>query len=462
MKISPSVLWTVGFVAVLFIIAVGFRPLLPIDETRYMTVAWEMHLRQGWLAPLTLNFEPYTHKPPLLFWLINLSWHLFGIGRAAGLLPIVIAAGCFVLLTVQLCRSLTVGPKFDASRITLITLGSIPFLLYSTLMLFDLTLAVFVLSALLCLVQFSKKRAFRYIVLMALATGLGLLTKGPVAILYIVFPVLLAPWWVRDFSQAKQWYCAMIVWLGLSLVIPLIWLVPVLEQSSHEDAFWLLWNQTAGRVAGNFKDAHIRPFYFYLPLLPVLFAPWIFFPKFWHGLKSVNLHQDGIRFCLCWFLPTFVIFSLISGKQPHYLIPLLPAIIIFLCVVLKTICYEDLRDTCVGLLMLFIVSHTVLNITIFRAYDLDPIAKYVAEHSDHDWSFVRNYHGEIGYLGRLTIPITNLDDLKNMDAWFAEHPDGLAIIRYDDEIKVSKYQKILSKKHRGKFIGIFAETENRD
>jgi 4-amino-4-deoxy-L-arabinose transferase-like glycosyltransferase len=33
----------------------------------------------------------------------------------------------------------------------------------------------------------------------------------------------------------------------------------------------------------------------------------------------------GTRFCLAWMLPVFIAFSFISGKQPHYLVPLFPA-----------------------------------------------------------------------------------------------------------------------------------------
>ncbi|TIM05057.1 hypothetical protein [Mesorhizobium sp.] len=58
--------------AAFFIVSAIFRPILPIDETRYLAVAWEMFSRQDFLVP-TLNFEPYFHKPPLLFWLIDLA-----------------------------------------------------------------------------------------------------------------------------------------------------------------------------------------------------------------------------------------------------------------------------------------------------------------------------------------------------------------------------------------------------
>lgn len=54
------------------------RSYVPIDETRYVSVAWEMWLRGDFLVP-HLNGEIYSQKPPLLFWMFNLGWALFGV-----------------------------------------------------------------------------------------------------------------------------------------------------------------------------------------------------------------------------------------------------------------------------------------------------------------------------------------------------------------------------------------------
>ena len=70
-------LWS-GLWVVVMGTALATRPPLPVDETRYLAVAWDMWLDGNFLVP-HLNFEPYSHKPPLLFWLINLGWGLFGV-----------------------------------------------------------------------------------------------------------------------------------------------------------------------------------------------------------------------------------------------------------------------------------------------------------------------------------------------------------------------------------------------
>jgi len=47
------------------------------DETRYAVVAREMRDSGDWIVP-HLNGEIYAEKPPLFFWLVNLSTFFFG------------------------------------------------------------------------------------------------------------------------------------------------------------------------------------------------------------------------------------------------------------------------------------------------------------------------------------------------------------------------------------------------
>jgi 4-amino-4-deoxy-L-arabinose transferase-like glycosyltransferase len=455
-KPARQILWPWAVMVILYLAAIAFRPLLPIDETRYMTVAWEMYLRKAWLAPLTLNFEPYHHKPPMLFWLINLFWSIFGINRWAALIPVTLASTGVVFLTVRLGRKILPEGFFDPLRISLLMLGSVPFLVYSTLVMFDLMLAVFVLASLTCLLDYAESRGFRSILLMALFTGLGVLTKGPVAYLYIIFPMLLAPLWVSGFSRPASWYRDCLAGILLSLLPVCFWLVPVLAQSDNHFAFWLLWEQTAGRVTGNFADAHIRPLYFYLPLLPLLFAPWIFFPSFWRGIKNTMQGNTAIKFLLCWLAPVFLAFSLISGKQPHYLLPLLPGVILFLAIALQHLPLNTLKKTVVVMVGIIVIGQNAAYVTYFRYYDLRPVAQFVQSHPDIPWAFVRNYHGEIGYLARIEKPIADRE-MKDILKWFNEHPDGMAVIRYDDGDEIHAYKKHLSMPYRGKYLGVFSK-----
>lgn len=456
-KPAPSVLWACAVMTVLFLTAAIFRPLMPVDETRYMTVAWEMYLKKGWFAPLTLNFEPYSHKPPMLLWLINLFWAVFGLNRWAALIPIILAQLTAVFLTVNLGKKILPPESDNADRATWLMLGSIPLLIYGTLMMFDVLLTVFVLSALITLVTYAEKRQFRYILLMSLFTGLGLLTKGPVAYLYVIFPFLLAPYWVGDFTKRTVWYTHLLLWLLLSLIPVSLWLIPVLSQSDDHFAFWLLWEQTAGRVTGNFNAAHVRPFYFYLELLPVVFLPWLFFPAFWKSLKTIDKNNQTMRFLGCWLFPVFVTFCLISGKQAHYMIPLVPGIILFLVIQMKSVSLNTLRHIALGLISACVIGQIVAHYLYFPAYDLQPVATYVEEHKDGNWAYVKNYHGEIGFMAHLDKPIDDLDDISQLDEWFSKHPQGHAVVRYNDREDMTKYNEIYAAPYRGWHMGVFSK-----
>ncbi len=70
-----SGLWLLAVLAALFA-----RSPWPLDETRTLAIAWEMWSSGGAPVP-RLNGASYTDQAPLLFWLINLGWRLFGVNE---------------------------------------------------------------------------------------------------------------------------------------------------------------------------------------------------------------------------------------------------------------------------------------------------------------------------------------------------------------------------------------------
>ena len=51
-------------------------------------------------------------------------------------------------------------------------------------------------------------------------------------------------------------------------------------------------------------------------------------PAAWRAVwrRKGELGDAGVRICLIWFAGGFLVFSAISGKQPHYLVPEIPAL----------------------------------------------------------------------------------------------------------------------------------------
>ncbi|CAH2399793.1 ArnT family glycosyltransferase [Mesorhizobium ventifaucium] len=427
------------FLLALICIALGFRPLLPVDETRYLSVTWEMYLSGQIFVP-TMNFAPYLQKPPLLFWLIDLAWGIFGASRVAAMLVIIVASSLVIWLTTRLAKTLFPGRDDIASRIPWLVAGSTVFVIYSTLILFDMLLTVFVLAALLSLLAFARSGNRWHAVLAGLFIGLGVLTKGPVVLIHVGAPILLYPFW-RD-RQAGLTTPTFLAGAGLAILAALIpvaiWLVPATIQTKGNFVYDLVWNQSAGRVTGNLHNSHGRPFYFYIVLLPIMLMPWIFIPEVRRlklgarirGLidtRSPDLR--ALRLLSFSFVAVLLVFSAISGKQPHYVVPMLPFATILFGYFMAEIPLAKLRNSAFVLLAIFGIGHAAASATAFKREDLMPLANFIDERKNADWAIAFDYQDEVGFLARLQKPLERTD---NPEEWLRSHPVGYVIDKSKD------------------------------
>ncbi len=119
------------------------RPLLPVDETRYTAVAWEMWRTGEFLVP-HLNGETYAHKPPVLFWLMHAGWTVFGVNlwwpRVLGALALCLNAFMIKRLGKRMWPQ---QPQRGSIAAMLFVASLFPFL-FSTALMFDLWLVPWV------------------------------------------------------------------------------------------------------------------------------------------------------------------------------------------------------------------------------------------------------------------------------------------------------------------------------
>ena len=339
-----SAAWT-GLWVVLMGVALVMRPLMPVDETRYLAVAWEMWNNGNLLVP-HLNGEPYSHKPPLLFWLINLGWAVFGVNDWSPRLVAPLFGLASLFLTAALARRLWPGEVAYARAAPLILVGGLFWALFTTLTMFDMILAFCTLLGLTGVLRAWSTGAWTGFAVLGLAIGLGVLAKGPAVLVHIVPVALLAPLWGRRLDPAPwpdawwRWYGGVVAAIAGGAAIGLAWAIPAAEAGGEAYGDAILWGQTAGRMVSSF--AHGRAWWWYLPLLPLMVLPWVAWPALWRGLRAWRLAADnaGVKFCLCWLLPALAIFSMISGKQLHYLLPEMPALALLIAFV-----YRQPRET---------------------------------------------------------------------------------------------------------------------
>ena len=130
-----AALWT-GLWAGTVVVALAMRPLLPIDETRYAAVAWEMWLGGDSLVP-RLNGETYSHKPPVLFWLITAGWWVFGVSELWLRLVAPLSGLASLFATYALARLLWPADAKAARLAPIVVLGSLLFAVTMTVAMFD-------------------------------------------------------------------------------------------------------------------------------------------------------------------------------------------------------------------------------------------------------------------------------------------------------------------------------------
>jgi 4-amino-4-deoxy-L-arabinose transferase-like glycosyltransferase len=313
----------------LLVVALATRPLLPIDETRYLSVAWEMWLRGSFLVPL-LNGEPYSHKPPLLFWLIHAGWWLFGVQEWWGRVVAPLFGHASLFAARQLARTQRPEAVERARLVPWLLLGCLSWTLFTTLTMFDMLVALFAIVGVWGVVESWRGRVWRGFVMVALGLGLGALAKGPVILVYVLPPALLAPVWMRPTPPRWTHYYARLAGaVAAAAVIALSWALQAGAAGGADYRAAILWGQTAGRIGAAFS--HQQPFWWYLPVLPALLFPWTVWPQAWRGVSHALRDADaGVRLALVWLLGGVLILSLISGKQPHYLLPLFPSLALLL------------------------------------------------------------------------------------------------------------------------------------
>jgi 4-amino-4-deoxy-L-arabinose transferase-like glycosyltransferase len=354
--------------AVLLLAGLGRVDAWPPDEPRYLQVAEELrsleHGPEG-LVLLHLDGRPYDQKPPLYFWLAALAGSPGGrVSEAAARLPSALAGlGCVAL-------TLTLGARLFGGRVGLLgaalLLTTFEFVHLARRAQLDVLLALLETAALALFWRVDRRLGPRALQVAALhlCLGLGVLTKGPVA---VIVPVLVMTSFLAWEGRLRELPRSVPLWaLPLSLGPGLAWLAGASALGPEGFAAGTLGENLVGRFFAG--TSHERPFYYYLYQLPADFLPWtLLAPALWLAARghvfaapprasragterrsaerdaaaeraAVMLHgerrHEGVkrawRFLLAWVGASLVFFSLSSGKRGLYLLPAFPALALLL------------------------------------------------------------------------------------------------------------------------------------
>ena len=307
---------------VLFFANLGGAALFEPDEARNAEKAREILLLNDWVTPHE-NFVPVLDKPMFFYWLVAVSFKLFGVSEWAARLPSALAAlGCLLLVFRFADKRLG---RWVALWSTLILATSVEFFLLARLVIIEMSLTLFITLALCAFysaVHTEDGRTRRLqCLMMYLALSAGTLDKGLIGLIIpgmVCFFYLLI---TRQWSALNKLYLLPGTLGCLLLVAP-----------------WYLWAEARnpGYLRYYFWDEHFvryltdefnrsKDWYYFSGVLVLGFVPWsALLPFAAHHLWRNR--DDGNLFLALWVVLPLVFFSASNSQLPHYILPIFPAL----------------------------------------------------------------------------------------------------------------------------------------
>ena len=293
----------------------GAAPLFDVDEGAFSQATLEMFQRGDFLSTY-LNGQPRYDKPILVYWLQAASVTLLGPTELAFRLPSALCATLWVLLTY-----LFVKRVYDREKAMLAAV-----LLATSLGVYIIGRAATADALLNCLIAASMFAAWlhlstgerRWLYATHAAIGLGLLAKGPIALLVPFAVTLLFCFFRKD---VKTWARAVFDPLALLLLfaIAVPWYAAILHKEGWAFVDGFLMRHNVGRFGGPMQG-HGGSLLYYFPVLLVLTLPHT--ALLVQVLRRVRAawRDDLQAYLLLWFAFVFVFFSLSGTKLPHYVL----------------------------------------------------------------------------------------------------------------------------------------------
>ncbi len=309
---------------------IGNRGLWAPDEPRYTQVAWEMSRANSYLIPI-MNGEIYAEKPPLFFWLTILVAKIANFENASRWVSALASLGT-ILLTYFLGQ-ISGNRKIGFTAALILMTSSLSALLMSTGNI-DTTLTLFTTLSLFLFIKWVLEARLIYLFIAYVVCGLGILTKGPVALIlpWLAYMV----WEFNKFFRREKPSFSHLLWGPLvALTVAAVWVIPACIAGGEEYTRIILHKQQVGRAIDAY--VHRRPWYEYLIFFPPNSLPW-FVVLVGAILELKNRLKEKHRLILLyiiWFCAIFIFFSLISSKRERYLLPIYPVFSLLIAHVLS-------------------------------------------------------------------------------------------------------------------------------
>lgn len=293
-------------------------------ECNYTLTAKEMLSSGDYLSPRI--YGQYWYDKPILFYLeLIAAFSVFGLNDFAARFFPALFATAGVLLTYSFgCRLYDKKRGFMAA---VLMATSLEYWYIGHAIITDMTLFVLVSLTLIAFYRSWEEKKPLYLYLAFAASGLGVLTKGPIAFCLPGLIILLFLLWQKE----VKFLLSLHILGGLAVLIAVcgLWYLPMYQMHGREfiDMFLGLHNYMRATVAEHPRD---NVWYYYLMILVAGFFPWSFIglPAFFRKIGSF-IKGNAIplpaapreRFLWTWAVTVFFVFNCFATKYITYTFP---------------------------------------------------------------------------------------------------------------------------------------------
>jgi 4-amino-4-deoxy-L-arabinose transferase-like glycosyltransferase len=343
-----------------YFIDLGGSAIWDANEAFYVETPREMMERGDYVSP-TFNYEPRLNKPVLSYWIVAGFYSLFGVSPGVQRVPI--ALGAMVMIATAFWLAWAASPgnggspgraapsgvsdpgspasgpatrRMEAALWAALGLAITPrLLMFARRIFIDIYISMFMGLTLLffALSERHPERRRLFLVLMYGAVGLGVLTKGPIA---VVLPGLVLALYLIVHGELRRVGSMMLPTGALivgALVLPYCAALYAREGWDPIVSF-ILGENLARYTDGLGVDAH-RPAWFYLPVIFSDAFPWSAFlfvaaGAWLRGRRSEGRSPDPSRrirtLLWLWIAVIVLFFTASAAKQDLYIFPIVPAV----------------------------------------------------------------------------------------------------------------------------------------
>jgi len=273
-KVKISLVLLIIFSAYIFLFGIGKMALLDPDEPFYAETSREMLNRGEWLTPRIFS-KPQFEKPPLYYWLTIVSFKTFGVNEFSARLPSAIF-GILGIVGIYLLGGLLFSKK-TALYAALVMATAAEYVILARACVTDMVLCVLILYFFLFFFYaYLKENKKIYCILCSACLALGVLTKGPVALILPVFIVALYLLLKKDLKAIFRF--PMVTGAIVFFAISVPWYYLMYKTYGHDFISHFFGFQNITRfLHPEHKIGDV--FYYYIPVVLAGFLPWsIFLP----------------------------------------------------------------------------------------------------------------------------------------------------------------------------------------